>query len=140
MSRNVRLTRIIRETGDVAFNLSNLQFAEFHPTPGWRPDVNAYRYDDRFELWVDLAGVKKEAIRVDVLPDRVRITGERKSPTPTKDASSQCREVMAMEIENGRFGREIVLPREVNRDNVTAKQENGLLWIILPFEVADSGE
>jgi len=134
MSRNVRLTRIIRETGDVAFELGNLQFAEFHPTAGWRPDINAYRYDDRFEIWVDLAGVAKSAISVDVLPDRVRISGERKSPTPTKDASCQCREVMAMEIENGRFGREIVVSEDINRDEVTAKQENGLLWIVLPFE------
>ena len=132
MSRNVRLTRIIRETGEVAFELGNLQFAEFHPTDGWRPDINAYRYDDRIELWVDLAGVKKDAIAVDVLPDRVRISGERRSPAPTRDASSQCRQVIAMEIENGRFAREIVLPLEVDRDGVSAKQENGLLWIILP--------
>ena len=132
MSRNVRLTRIIRETGEVAFELGNLQFAEFHPTDGWRPDINAYRYDDRIELWVDLAGVKKDAIAVDVLPDRVRISGERRSPAPTRDTSSQCRQVIAMEIENGRFAREIVLPLEVDRDGVSAKQENGLLWIILP--------
>ena len=132
MSRNVRLTRIIRETGEVAFELGNLQFSEFHPTDGWRPDINAYRYDDRIELWVDLAGVKKDAIAVDVLPDRVRISGERRSPAPTRDASSQCRQVIAMEIENGRFAREIVLPLEVDRDGVSAKQENGLLWIILP--------
>jgi HSP20 family molecular chaperone IbpA len=132
MSRNVRLTRIIRETGEVAFELGNLQFAEFHPTDGWRPDINAYRYDDRIELWGDLAGVKKDAIAVDVLPDRVRISGERRSPAPTRDASSQCRQVIAMEIENGRFAREIVLPLEVDRDGVSAKQENGLLWIILP--------
>ena len=125
MSRNVRLTRIIRETGEVAFELGNLQFAEFHPTDGWRPDINAYRYDDRIELWVDLAGVKKDAIAVDVLPDRVRISGERRSPAPTRDTSSQCRQVIAMEIENGRFAREIVLPLEVDRDGVSAKQENG---------------
>ena len=136
MPRNVKLTRIIRETGEVAFGLGNLQFAEFHPTAGWRPDINAYRYDDRFEIWVDLAGVKKDAISVDVLPDRVRISGERKPPTPIRDASCQCREVVAMEIQNGRFGREIVLSEEVNRDEVTAKQENGLLWIILPIVTA----
>jgi HSP20 family molecular chaperone IbpA len=39
-----------------------------------------------------------------------------------------------MEIECGRFGREIVLPAIVDRRRVTAKQENGLLWIILPLE------
>ena len=38
-----------------------------------------------------------------------------------------------MEIESGRFGREIELPGKVDRNNVTAKQENGLLWIVLPI-------
>ena len=38
-----------------------------------------------------------------------------------------------MEIESGRFVREIKLPREIDRNEVTAKQENGLLWVVLPF-------
>jgi len=119
--------------GDVAHDLNNLHFTGFRSIQGWQPDITAYRYDDRIEIWVDLAGVEKSDISVDVLPDRVRISGERKPPLPTRDTSSQCRQVLTMEIECGRFGREIELPVEINRDEVYAKQENGLLWIILPF-------
>lgn len=133
MPRNVRLTRIIGRTGEVAHQLNNLHFSEFRSIDGWRPDINAYRYDDRFEIWVDLAGVEKADISVDVLPDRVRISGERRPPAPTRDASSQCRQVLSMEIESGRFGRELVLPGEVDRARVRARQENGLLWIVLPL-------
>ena len=133
MSRKVRLTRMIGKTGDVAYDLSNLHFSDFRSPDGWRPEINAYRYDDRIEIWVDLAGVEKSEISVDGLPDRVRISGERKPPLPTRDASSQCRQVLTMEIESGRFGREIVLPVEIDRNRVTAKQENGLLWIVLPI-------
>ena len=133
MSRKVRLTRMIGKTGDVAFDLSNLHFSGYRSTQGWTPEINAYRYDDRIEIWVDLAGVDKADISVDVLPDRVRISGERKPPLPTRDASSQCRQVLTMEIESGRFGREIVLPAEVDRNRVSARQENGLLWIVLPI-------
>ena len=133
MSRKVRLTRMIGKTGDVAYDLSNLHFSDFRSPDGRRPEINAYRYDDRIEIWVDLAGVEKSEISVDVLPDRVRISGERKPPLPTRDASSQCRQVLTMEIESGRFGREIVLPVEIDRNRVTAKQENGLLWIVLPI-------
>ncbi len=133
MSRKVRLTNMIGRTGDVAADLSRLHFSGFQSSQGWVPEINAYRYDDRFEIWVDLAGVEKQHIHVDVLPDRVRISGDRKTPLPTRDTSSQCRQVLTMEIENGRFAREIVLPAEVDRNRVTAKQENGLLWIILPL-------
>lgn len=133
MSRKVRLTRIIGRTGEVAHDLTNLHFSGFQSTQCWSPQINVYRYDDRFEIWVDLAGVEKSNIAVDVLPERVRISGERKPPLPTRDASSQCRQVLAMEIYSGRFGREIPLPSEVDRNRVSAKQENGLLWIILPL-------
>jgi HSP20 family protein len=136
MSRKVRLTRMIGRTSDVAQDLSKLHFSGFQSAQGWSPEINVYRYDDRIEIWADLAGVEKTNIDVDVLPDRVRISGDRKPPLPTRDTSSQCRQVLAMEIESGRFGREIVLPVEIDRSRVTAKQENGLLWIVLPIAEA----
>jgi len=133
MPRKVRLTRMIGRMGEVVHDLNNLHFSVFCSIQGWEPVITAYRYDDRIEIWLDLAGVEKSEICVDVLPDRVRISGERKPPLPTRDTSSQCRQVLTMEIECGRFGREIQLPAEVNRDRVSAKQENGLLWIVLPL-------
>jgi len=84
-----------------------------------------------------LAGVAKDAIKVDVLPDKIRISGERTPPAPTRDSSSQCKQVLTMEIDSGRFGGEVSLPVPVNREKVTAKQENGLLWIILPIKAED---
>lgn len=132
MSR--KLSKAIGKTGEVASQLGTLHFSGFHRPEGWQPHINAYRYDDRFEIWVDLAGVSKTEIQVDVLPDKVRITGERTPPNPTRDASSKCQQVLSMEIESGRFGRDIELPSEVDRDQVTAKQENGLLWIVLPIK------
>lgn len=130
MPKNVRLTRMISRAGDVAWQLSNLQFSDFYPTPGWRPDINGFRYDDRFEICVDLAGVEKDDIVVEVLPDRVRLSGERHQPAPD---CQDCRQVIALEIESGHFAREFPLPAEVLPESVTARQENGLLWIILPI-------
>ncbi|MCB1235396.1 MAG: Hsp20/alpha crystallin family protein [Verrucomicrobiae bacterium] len=130
MPRKVRLTRIISRAGEVAYQLSNLQFSEFHPTPGWTPDINAYRFDDRIEIWVDLAGVEKDEIRVEILPLSVRLSGERQTPVP---ACENCRQVLAMEIQNGRFARQIQLSDPVDPERVTARHENGLLHIQLPL-------
>lgn len=124
---------MIGKTGDVAGDLSSLHFSGFKSIRGWTPDINAYGYDDRFEIWVDLAGVEKSEISVDLLPDRVRISGERKPPLPTRETSGQCRKVLTMEIESGRFERDIPLPIQIDRHRVTARQENGLLWVVLPF-------
>lgn len=133
MSRKVSLSRMIGKAGDVAYDLRTLHFSGFRSTEGWKPDINAYHYDDRFEIWVDLAGVEKSAISVDVLPDRLRISGERKPPLPCRESTGQCRRVVTMEIESGHFAREIMLPGEVDQSRVTASQENGILCIILPF-------
>ncbi|MBL9153680.1 MAG: Hsp20/alpha crystallin family protein [Verrucomicrobiales bacterium] len=130
MPKNIRLTRMISRAGDVAWQLSNLQFSDFYPTPGWRPDLNAYRYDDRFEICVDLAGVDKGDIVVEVLTDRLRLSGERHQPAPE---CRDCRQVIALEIQSGHFAREFALPAEVMPEKVTARQENGLLWIVLPI-------
>lgn len=124
---------MIGRMGDVAHDLNCLHFSSFRSPEGWQPDITAYRYDDRIEIWVDLAGVEKSDISVDVLSDRVRISGERRPPLPARDTSGRCRQVLTMEIECGRFGREIALPAEVAAHRVTAKQENGLLWIVLPL-------
>lgn len=139
MARDFRLTRIIQRTGEVAYELGNLNFSDFHPQAEWQPDINAYRCDDRLEICVDLAGVEKEEIHIKVLPESITIEGERVSPTPECKGKGDCREVIAMEIESGPFRRELTLPREVDRDKVTARQENGLLWISLPLteEAAD---
>jgi len=133
MPRKVRLTRMIGRMDAVVHDLNSLHFSSFRSAEAWQPDITAYRYDDRIEIWVDLAGVEKSDISVDVLSDRVRISGERRPPLPARDSSSQCRQVLTMEISCGRFGREVTLPAEVDRNRVTARQENGLLWIILPL-------
>lgn len=130
MSKKIRLTRMISRAGEVAGQLSSLQFSDFYPTAGWRPDINAYCYDDRFEICVDLAGVAREAILVEALPDRVRFSGERIPPAP---GCPGCRQVLALEIQSGHFAREITLPAAVDPDRVSARQEDGMLWINLPL-------
>ena len=141
MARDIRLTKIVTRAGDVAYELSSLNFSGYHPKAEWRPDLNAYRYDDRIEICVDLAGVDKEAIQVEVLPTALRFSGIRKAPLPScgsdPERPGQCRQVLAMEIENGRFERELRLSGVVDPEKVDARHENGLLWIVLPFANPD---
>ncbi len=124
---------MIGRMDDVVQDLNRLQFQSFRASEGWQPDITAYRYDDRIEIWVDLAGVDKSDICVDVLPDCVRVSGERKPPVAVRGASGKCRQVLTMEIECGRFVREIPLGEDIDRRRVSARQENGLLWIVLPL-------
>lgn len=133
MPRKSPSQHFVGRIGDLAFDFQRLPFAPLPSESGWKPGIDLYAFDDRFELWVDLAGVEKQSITVEVFRNQVRLNGERKPPVICTGGLDRCRQVLVLEIESGRFGREITLPQEINRDRVTAEQINGLLCIKLPF-------
>ena len=133
MSRSVKLIRLVGKTGDLSYQMGGLHFTDTSPSRGWVPLLNAYRYEDRYEICVDLAGVPKPDIEVEVSPGRLRISGQRHVPEDGR-CDSGCCQVLALEIENGRFWRELALSSAVDPEKVSARQENGLLWIVLPLK------
>ena len=70
-------------------------------------------------------------IDLTVAPRKVVIRGERHAPEPT-DREGRALQMLALEIDYGRFEREIELPIEVDVEQAEAEQTNGLLWIYLP--------
>lgn len=98
----------------------------------WAPPVNAYRCPDRFVVCVDLAGVTRESIHLEIQPRQLLLRGERPPPGPTCDPATPPH-VLAMEIDYGPFERIINLTADVHPPSATAEQRNGFLWIFLPF-------
>ena len=135
MPRDIHITRIIAQTSEVALQLRRLHFSEYRP-PGaaWSPAVNAVRYLDRIEICVDLAGVDREDVHVSIEDWCLRIQGVRPAPHAGCQGSAGCR-VLMMEIDDGPFERVLPLPRDIsiNPDQIKASQENGFLWITIPF-------
>jgi HSP20 family protein len=99
----------------------------------WQPAINVFRCDRAFCICIDLAGVAKEEITLLVEPGLLVVRGTRTSPEPKPDHGQTVR-VLAMEIDSGPFERELRLPPEVDIEQVTAEQEDGLLWIRLPIQ------
>lgn len=102
------------------------------PAGPWRPALNAYRCEDCIVVCLDLAGVDKNRIDVQIEPGRLVISGVRQTPEPGCDDPSP-RQILAMEIDHGPFVRDLRLPAGVVGDEVTAEHRNGLLWIKLPL-------
>lgn len=135
MSRSVKFIRLVGKTGDISYQMGGFQLTEMNPSRGWVPHINAYRYEDHYEICLDLAGVPKADIEVEVSPGRLRISGERRVPEHGR-CEGGCCQVLALEIENGRFFRELTLSAPVDPEKVSARQENGLLWVVLPLRDA----
>jgi HSP20 family protein len=107
---------------------------QFSPPGGglWQPAINAFRCGQSLRICVDLAGVEREEIEVQVESRRLTIRGVRSAPEPWC-GEEEARQVLALEIDSGPFSRELTLPLAVKVEEVTAQQRQGLLWIDLPL-------
>lgn len=135
MSRKIRLTRIYAETQNIAREVGLLQFSGYHGAAcAWAPDVNVFRYEDRFEVCADLAGVSRDEIELTVHGNALIIQGQRRRPIPDcPGGGTSCHLALAMEIATGPFHRRITLPSPIDPEKVTARQDSGLLWITAPL-------
>ena len=89
-------------------------------------------------MCVDLAGVDKSKIDLEVSNSRLSIRGNRIVPnyeeldeTTAPETKSKVR-VHMMEIDHGAFFREVELPEHVAQSKIAAHYRNGMLWIELP--------
>ncbi len=129
---DVRLNRLHGRLGDLVYQFTKVQFSHSPAPETWAPSVNAYRCEKGFAICVDLAGVSKKAIDIEVEGRKLRLQGRREIPEP-KGKDEEPIQILAMEIDAGPFAREISLPADVEADSVRAEYDEGLLWIYLPF-------
>ena len=135
MSKNPRkllLERLEGRVGDLAYQITKVHFASLRPEHFWTPPINAYRCERCLRICVDLAGVDRDDLHLEVQPGKLTLRGRRELPEPN-DADGRAMKVLAMEIDHGPFERQIALPSSVRHDRVHAEQRNGLLWISLPL-------
>ncbi len=118
--------------GAMAVEITQAHFVGFSVPKGWRPSVNAFRCDRQFIVCMELAGVEKSAIEVRAEPRRLVVRGRRPIPEPDC-VQSPAVQVLALEIDHGRFERVIEFPADIDADHVTAEHRAGLLWINLPL-------
>ncbi|HEV7298506.1 MAG TPA: Hsp20/alpha crystallin family protein [Tepidisphaeraceae bacterium] len=100
----------------------------------WSPPVNLYETETAYLVCVDLAGVEKEKIDVEVLAGELTLRGHRQVPWQTSkegDGGPKLR-VHVMEIDHGSFCRSVELPPDAAKEEINASYRDGLLWIEIP--------
>jgi HSP20 family protein len=111
-------------------------YYNFLPSEIWTPNVNLYETANDYRVCVDLSGVDKEKIDIAVVENRLTIRGARPVPQcptpPCPDPEQNRMRVHVMEIDHGAFSREVELPHNVVKENITARYIDGMLWIELP--------
>lgn len=123
----------LKEMEDRFHNLFPDTFSSFETNiAGFSPSVNTREGDYAYHIEVDLPGVQKKDIKVEVKDNRITISGERKSKKEVKEEG-----YYRLESNYGKFERSFAVPDGVDSENVKASCEDGVLEVTLPKLVAD---
>jgi HSP20 family protein len=94
----------------------------------WTPGIDVFEKDNRLITRIDLPGMKKEDVKVEVTDGHLAISGERKSEVEEKKENFyRC------EREYGSFYRAVPLPEGVKLDDVKATFADGVLEVSVPL-------
>lgn len=102
--------------------------AEEAIAPTWAPGIDVVQKDNRLVTRVDLPGMKKDDVKVEVTDGHLTISGERKKETEEKKDQFYRRE-----REYGSFYRAVPLPEGVTLDDVKATFVDGVLEVSVPL-------
>jgi HSP20 family protein len=105
------------------------------PQPsGWQPSVDVRETDEALIVEIDLPGVTRTDVTVEVEGDVFNMSGERGITIERKG-----RHYYQMERLTGRFARQLHLPLDVERHAIRVKFRAGILTIILPKRRTEYG-
>lgn len=92
---------------------------------GWAPAVDLCETADAFVVTVELPGVARDQVRIEVHDGRLTVQGRR-------DARVPCEQYHQVERGHGEFARSFALPPTVDGEGIAADLRNGVLTIIVP--------
>jgi HSP20 family protein len=90
-----------------------------------RPLTNINETDDAYLVTMEMPGVSKKNVEVSLEGDTLTITGERVEKLEDKG-------LLRREIRQEKFSRSFRIDESINRDQVKAKMDNGILTVTLP--------
>jgi HSP20 family protein len=91
------------------------------------PAVNTREDDKAYYIEIDLPGVKKEDINVELNDNKLTVSGERKTKEEVKKE-----DYYLVESRYGKFQRTFTLPENVDAEHIEAEDNNGVLEIVIP--------
>jgi HSP20 family protein len=94
---------------------------------GWQPCCDMAETEEAIIVEVELPGVERQDVQIEVDGDVLRISGERQATV-----AHQTRQYSRMERSYGRFERQLPLPASVDRAGIRAQFWAGIVTITLP--------
>ncbi|KLD98486.1 Hsp20/alpha crystallin family protein [Aliarcobacter butzleri] len=109
------------------FEAFNAPVASESSLGAFTPKVNTREGEFAYHIDVDLPGVKKDDIKIDVHDNILTIHGERNYKEETKKE-----DYYKVETSFGKFQRQFTLPENVDVENISASSNDGVLEVVVP--------
>ncbi len=123
-----RTLRSLQREVDNLFDRFFTRTGEDHGSSAvWPPRTDLVEKDDAFHLRLDVPGMSKDDISINVQNGTLTVSGERSS-----ERTEEGEEYVRVERAFGNFHRTFHLPDAVDEDNIEAAYEDGVLTINVP--------
>ena len=97
------------------------------PSAVWSPSTDLVETDDDFRLHLDVPGMTKDDITINLQNRTLTVSGERSS-----ERTDENEEFVRVERAFGTFHRTFTLPDTVDADHIEATYDDGVLTINVP--------
>lgn len=89
----------------------------------WVPAADVYEHDQEYVLALDLPGMERSALEIDLDNDTLSIRGNRATEKQTLHRAERPR---------GKFARTFGIPAMVEQERIAAEYKDGVLYVHLP--------
>ena len=93
---------------------------------GAYPPINIFQKGHDYVAIIELPGLKKENMEIEVKDNVIRLSGEKSADYPEKVSAHRRERIF------GKFDRTITVPVKVDAEKITAEYRNGILALLIP--------
>ena len=93
----------------------------------WAPAADVSELKDHFLVSVEMPGIPRDEIKIEVVENTITVSGERHSETKRTEHGTWYGERRF-----GKFQRSFRLPEGINADNIEANHQDGVLHLMIP--------
>jgi len=122
------LERVFDESSWRSFRWPSLRWGAGAEETTWAPRIDVFEKNQRLVTRIDLPGMKKEDVKVEVTDGQLAISGERKHEKEEKGEK-----FYRSEREYGSFYRAVPLPEGAKVEDVKAMFTDGVLEVSVPL-------
>jgi HSP20 family protein len=114
----------------------------FERNCGCSPAVNILEKDEQFEIQMAAPGMSKEDFKIELEKNLLTISFERKEENQEQEGqrddqrqeNQRAENWIRKEFDMDSFSRSFTIPEQTDAEQITAKYENGILYVGVPRE------